>query len=183
MRKRTIISGILVASILLAVWVLWRPLQSHRQPTPPSPELTCHQAAQAAAPAVREIHANLRNNTPPQTVGREPGIYLRAGAIHPVSPRIRIRPPPLTPALPRAFRGWCSLTAPSTRMAAGAGRGRRNHPRLSAAPRCYAKSPQPPGILGLRCRTFSGPASTCPSIKCNRCSRPWPANSRNCPCR
>ena len=86
MRKRTIISGILVASILLAVWVLWRPLQSHRQPTPPSPELTCHQAAQAAAPAVREIHANLRNNTPPQTVGREPGIYLRAGAIHPVSP-------------------------------------------------------------------------------------------------
>ncbi|HRV30769.1 MAG TPA: hypothetical protein P5169_03590, partial [Kiritimatiellia bacterium] len=104
MRKRTIISGILVASILLAVWVLWRPLQSHRQPTPPSPELTCHQAAQAAAPAVREIHANLRNNTPPQTVGREPGIYLRAGAIHPVSPANQ-NPPTTAHARPSA-RGF-----------------------------------------------------------------------------
>lgn len=33
MRKRTIISGILVASILLAVWVLWRP--SNRIASPP----------------------------------------------------------------------------------------------------------------------------------------------------
>ena len=84
MRKRTIISGIVISGVLLIAGTAW--LRTRSQMVTPLPlELTRHEAAQAAAAAVQEIRKNLRS-PPVDMAPSEPAIFLRTGTIYPKTP-------------------------------------------------------------------------------------------------